>query len=174
MFKLIAWIFRWYLKKSRTQQRLVWNRDLPFGDSVSDRWIRASELGFGEGTSIYDSAIVLGNVQVGIKSWIGPNVILDGSGSELKIGSFCSISAGVQIYTHNSVLWSLSGGISKAEVGSVEIQDNCYIGPNVVISKGVKIGHGTVIGANSFVNSDVPANSRAWGVPARISNQDAN
>ena len=73
-----------------------WKRTLPFGDYFVDRWEKANELGFGKGTSIYDSAIVIGDVKVGENTWIGPNVILDGSGG-LQIGSWCSISAGVQI-----------------------------------------------------------------------------
>lgn len=40
-------------------------RTLPFGDYVVDRWEKARELGFGAGTSIYDSALVLGEVKVG-------------------------------------------------------------------------------------------------------------
>jgi len=86
-----------------------WNRSLPYGDGMVDRWQRAKFLGFGDGTSIYDSAVVIGDVKVGEKTWIGPSTVLDGSGG-LTIGSCCSISAGVQIYTHDSIKWALSGG----------------------------------------------------------------
>jgi acetyltransferase-like isoleucine patch superfamily enzyme len=85
-------------------------RLLPFGDMVSDRWEKARRLVFGKGTSIYDSALVFGDVTVGENTWIGPNVILDGSGAPLRIGDYCSISAGTQIYTHDTVQWSISGG----------------------------------------------------------------
>jgi len=143
-----------------------WNRSLPFGDYVSDRWKKAKALSFGEGSSIYDSALVLGNVKVGKNTWIGPFTILDGSG-ELEIGDNCSISAGVQIYTHDTVLWATSGGKVQPEYAPVRIGSNCYIGPNVVISKGVTIGDGCVIGANSLVNRNLPAGMKAWGSPAR-------
>ena len=33
---------------------------------------------------------------------------------------------------------------------------------------GVTIGDGSVVGANSFVNSDIPAGSKAFGTPARV------
>jgi len=78
------------------------NRILPVGDLLSDRWEKAKLLGFGERGSVYDSVIIIGDVKVGKNTWIGPFVVLDGSGG-LEIGNYCSISAGVQIYTHNSV-----------------------------------------------------------------------
>lgn len=152
------------------QQALVqqrWNRSLPFGDYIVDRWEKAQALGFGEGTSIYDSALVLGDVKIGKNTWIGPFTVLDGSGG-LEIGDNCSISAGVQIYTHDTLHWATSGGRVQPERAPVRIGNNCYIGPNAIISKGVSIGDGCVIGANSLVNQDVPARKKAWGTPARI------
>ncbi len=142
------------------------NRSLPFGDLLFDRWERANELGFGEGTSIYDSSIILGNVQIGKNTWVGPNTVLDGSGS-LIIGDFCSISAGVQIYSHDSVKWAVSGGNLDYEYGETIIGNNCYIGPNTIISKGVQIGDGCIIGANSFVNKSYPVSSKIAGNPAK-------
>ncbi len=56
------------------------NRTLPFCDYVVDRWEKARLLGFGEGTSIYDSSLVFGDVAVGCNTWIGPFTILDGGG----------------------------------------------------------------------------------------------
>lgn len=144
-----------------------WHRSLPFGDYIVDRWKRAASLNFGQGASIYDNALVLGQVSVGERTWIGPFTVLDGSGG-LEIGAFCSISAGVQIYTHDTVAWALSGGLAQAEKASVSIGNRCYLGPNVIVSKGVRIGDGCVIGANSFVNSDIPDGSRAWGTPATV------
>lgn len=144
-----------------------WNRSLPFADYIVDRWQKARALGFCEGSSIYDSALVLGNVKVGRNTWIGPFTVLDGSGG-LSIGDNCSISAGVQIYTHDTVAWATSGGTEPVDRSPVTIGCRCYIGPNVIISKGVSIGDGCVVGANSFVNADVPSGMKAWGTPARL------
>jgi acetyltransferase-like isoleucine patch superfamily enzyme len=150
---------------STVQQR--WNRSLPFADYIVDRWEKARTLGFGDGSSIYDSALVLGDVKVGTNTWIGPFTVLDGSGG-LSIGSNCSISAGVQIYSHDSVQWALSGGTAPYEYLPTLICDRCYIGPNVVIAKGVRIGPGCIIGANSLVLGDIPENSTAVGTPCRV------
>lgn len=147
--------------------RARWKRALPFADYIVDRWDKARHLGFGEGSSIYDSALIIGDVKVGENTWIGPFTVLDGSGG-LEIGAYCSISAGVQIYTHDTVQWAVSGGAQSSTLASVRIGNRCYIGPNVVISKGVSIGDGCVIGANSFVNHSIPSGMKAWGTPARL------
>jgi acetyltransferase-like isoleucine patch superfamily enzyme len=143
-------------------------RRVGFGELVTDRWENAREYGFGEGASLYDSTLVIGDVRVGRGTWIGPFVVLDGSApGGLQIGEFCSISAGVQIYSHNSVAWSLSGGKAAIERSTTRIGDHCFIGPNVVISNGVTIGDRVAIGAMSFVDRDVPSDTKAFGIPAK-------
>jgi acetyltransferase-like isoleucine patch superfamily enzyme len=149
------------------EKRKRFERRVPFGDLVTDRWENAKEYGFGEGTSCYDSVVILGDVTVGKNVWIGPNVILDGSGG-LEIGDYVSISAGVQIYTHHTVSWALSAGAEEPQRKPTRIGSRVYIGPNSVIQMGVTIGDGVVIGAMSLVNKDVPSDSRVWGTPARI------
>lgn len=152
------------------QRRAVaarYRRSLPLADYVVDRWEKAKELGFGEGSSVYDSVLILGDVQVGRNTWIGPFVVLDGSG-QLAIGSNCSISAGAQIYSHDSIQWAVSGGSAAYDHARTVIGDNCYIGPNAIIAKGVRIGTGCIIGANSLVLADVPDGSKAYGSPCRV------
>ena len=143
------------------------HRALPFGDYIVDRWEKARLLNFGEETSIYDSSHVFGDVKVGDHVWVGPFTILDGSG-KLTIGSYCSISAGVQIYTHDSIRWALSGGKEDIEHAPTTIGSRCYIGPNTVVAKGVTIGDGCIIGANSLVLESIPDGSRAHGTPCQV------
>lgn len=54
----------------------------------------------------------------------------------------------------------------------VVIGENCWIGENARICKGVKIGDNAVVAANSVVTKDVPANAVAAGNPARIVKTD--
>lgn len=147
--------------------RADWQRDLPLGELVSDRWERARDLGFGEGASVYDSSYIYGDVSVGPKTWVGPFTLLDGTGG-LRIGAYCSISAGVHIYTHDTVAWALTGGLTPAVRSAVSIGDNTYIGSQAVIARGVSIGDHCVIGANSFVNRSIPPYSVAVGAPCRV------
>jgi acetyltransferase-like isoleucine patch superfamily enzyme len=143
-----------------------YHRHVSVGDLLTDRWETARAYGFGEGTSCYDNVLILGDVTVGKNCWIGPNVILDGSGGELLIGDHVDISAGVHIYTHHTVERALSGGAADVEYAPTRIGSRVYIGPQTVIQKGITIGDNVVIGAMSLVNRDVPSDTKVWGIPA--------
>ena len=157
------------LRQAREEElRARYDRSLPFAEGLFDRWERAKHLGFDEGASIYDSAFVFGDVTAGKETWIGPYTILDGSGGGISIGAFCSISAGVHIYTHDTVRWALSGGVCEKNEAAVEIGDCCYIGPQAIIVAGVTIGSHCVIGANSYIDKDVPGRTFVAGSPARV------
>jgi acetyltransferase-like isoleucine patch superfamily enzyme len=154
-------------KKLQEKKRSEFNRRVSLGDLLTERGENAREMGFGEGTTCYDNVLILGDVSVGRNTWIGPNVILDGSGGKLTIGDFCSISAGVQIYTHNTVAWSTSLGEQPHAKAPTRIGNGVYLGPNSIVAMGVTIGDKAVIGALSLVNRDIPAGAKAWGTPAR-------
>jgi len=153
------------LKELRLEMLTKFKRHVSLADLLTDRWDTAKFYGFGEGTSCYNNVLILGNVKVGKNTWIGPNVILDGSG-DLTIGDFVSISSGVQIYTHHTVDWSVSLGKEPVKRMPTKIGSGVYIGPNSVIQMGVSIGDGAIIGAMSFVNRDVPAGEKFFGIPA--------
>lgn len=72
---------------------------------------------------------------------------------EVQIGSHCSI-------------YSVST-IDKKQ-GKVILKKNCKIGSHSTILPGVTIGENSIIGANSLVISDIPANVVAFGTPAKV------
>lgn len=88
----------------------------------------------------------------------------------LTIGSYCKITAGVIILTHDysySVLRRYSNKIYN-ECSETIIGDNCFIGMNSIILKGVKIGSNVIVGAGSVVTRDVPSNVVVGGNPAKV------
>lgn len=150
------------------RKKRQFDRRVSVGDLLTERADNAAAYGFGEGTTMYDNVLVRGDVKVGRNTWIGPGCILDGTGGELLIGDWCSISAGAQIYTHHTVNRSISLGELPIDYAPTTIGDGVYIGPNAVVQMGVRIGDRAIIGANSLVNRDIPAGAKAYGSPARI------
>jgi acetyltransferase-like isoleucine patch superfamily enzyme len=153
--------------RRRDEIRAKFSRSLSLADELVDRWERARFLGFGQGASVYDSALVIGDVKVGRETWIGPQCVIDGSGG-LEIGSHSSIAAGVHVYSHDTIDWALSGGKAPFRRRPTRIGDDCYIGPHAVIAAGVRIGNRCLVGALALVKSDLPDGSVAVGCPARI------
>jgi len=151
----------------RGKVREKWKRDLPLDELISDRWERAKSLGFGEGSSIYHNSYLYGDVRVGKYTWIGPFTLLDGSGG-LVVGDYCSIGSGVHIYTHDAVMWALSGGKAPYDRAPIKIGNCCYIGANAILTKGVQIGDHCLVGAGAFVNRSLAPFSIGVGVPCRV------
>lgn len=50
----------------------------------------------------------------------------------------------------------------------VNIEDNVWIGEGAVIQRGITLGQGSIVGANSVVTKNVPPNTIVGGVPAKI------
>jgi len=151
----------------RHEQHSKWKRSVSFQDELFDRWERARSLGWGEGTSVYQNVLVLGDVKVGKNTWVGPGAVLDGSGGGLWIGDNCSISAGVHVYTHDTVRKRLTGRKLPPDTARVKIGNSVYIAPYTVVGMGVTIGDRVAIGQGSFVDKDIPSDTLAFGYPCR-------
>ena len=107
----------------------------------------------------------LRGVKIGKRVWIGQGTILGNHPFLLEISDNVIISAGVKILTHDTSFTVVGGRDLAAEV---VIGSNLQIGENAIILPGVTIGNNCIIGANSVVNRNIPDNSVAAGVPARI------
>lgn len=94
-------------------------------------------------------------------------------GKYVDVGAFTYINAKsgvvldeyVQIGSHCS-LYSISTIDNKE--GKIVLKRNCRLGTHSVVMPGVTIGENTVIGAFSFVNTDIPDNVLAFGIPAKV------
>lgn len=94
-------------------------------------------------------------------------------GKNSDIGAFTYINAqfgvvieeGVQIGSHCSI-YSISTIDDKK--GKVTLKRNCRVGSHSVIMPGVTVEENAIIGAFSFVNKDIPANTVAFGIPVRV------
>ncbi len=163
-----AELFESHMARMREEMRRKYDRVLPSGEYIFNRFDKGKYLGVGEASSVYDTSVVMGPVEIGEHVWVGPYTLLEGSSARLSIGNFVSIDAGVMIYTHDSTRYYVSGGKDPFAKGPVSIGDYTVIGTMSMIACNVKIGSHCVIGAHSFVNADVPDYSIAAGVPAKV------
>ena len=82
---------------------------------------------------------------------------------DIHIGQFCMIAAGVTV----SNGWHDKSTFVPAS-GTVSIGPGCWIGVNATIVGSINIGANSIIAAGALVNKDIPPNSIAAGVPAKI------
>lgn len=107
-------------------------------------------------------------------------------GSRLVVGDHCGFSGTVVGCFHyiqighfvrcgaNTLITDSDWHLDDPRSGSpapVIIEDNVWLGVNVTVLKGVRIGANSVIGANSLVVKDVPPNVVAAGNPCKVLRQ---
>ena len=120
------------------------------------------------------------NCQVGKCTYCGNNVrVYD---TRTKIGKFCSLAGDIDIglsahptqylstspFLYVDLLGYNNNNCREIYSEPVTIGNDVWIGENVSILMGIKIGDGAIIGAHALVTKDVPPYSIAVGVPAKI------
>ena len=151
----------------REEMRRKYNRVLPSGEVIYNRFDKSKDLGFGEGSSVYDTSVIMGDIKVGNHVWIGPYTLVEGATDNVEIGDYVTLDSGVMVYTHDSTKYYVSGGVNPFESGPVRIGSYTVIGTMSIINCGVTIGEHCVVAANSFVNADVPDYTIVAGNPAK-------
>ncbi|MBD3883904.1 acyltransferase [Phormidium tenue FACHB-886] len=88
----------------------------------------------------------------------------------IKIGKNCQIGSHSSFCAVRPNLAKLFASIKLEEtIGcGIVVEDNCWIGSNVKVLDGIRIGQGSVIGDDSVVTEDIPPFSVAVGEPAKI------
>ena len=79
------------------------------------------------------------------------------------------ITDGVKFITHDGGTLLFRDRVPDLEITKpIVVGDNVYIGNNVILLPGVTVGSNVVIGAGAVVSRDIPDNSLAVGVPAKV------
>jgi sugar O-acyltransferase (sialic acid O-acetyltransferase NeuD family) len=115
--------------------------------------------------AIHPSAIISPQVRIGYGNFIAPGVVIN---TDSRLGNFTIINTGATL-DHDNVIHDfaqISPGCNIA--GNVTIEEGAFLGTGTVVIPGKTIGAYAVIGAGAVVIQDIPPNSTAVGVPARI------
>jgi len=135
---------------------------------------------YGKNVGLYDVSYIERGTSIGDYSYLNRDCMLISG----KIGRFCSIGYGTIIGPNEHPIDNLithpvaydkeykfienKNIVDFKQKNAPIIEDNVWIGANCIIMKGVAIGEGSIIGANSVVTKDIPAYSIAVGSPAKV------
>lgn len=110
--------------------------------------------------------------KIGKNCDIHPSASLGSEPYLISIGDHVRISGDVRIFSHDGGLWvvrAICEELKNADkFGRVVIGNNVHLGANSVVMPGVHIGNNCIIGVGAIVTKDIPDNSVAVGVPARV------
>jgi len=125
----------------------------------------------GNYTTILEGSVVDHLTSVGKYAYIGRNCYL----TKVSIGNYCSIANNVSIGQGEHSLSDVStsaffyeNSYEKLTERDCVVGNDVWIGVDAIVLRGVNIGDGAVIGANSVVTRDVPAFAVVVGSPARV------
>ncbi|HMP75095.1 MAG TPA: acyltransferase [Kiritimatiellia bacterium] len=157
---------------------ITWGRNNVVGDYSYIHALGPDSLVFGDGAGVGCFCTVVTSVQfndvsgfirLGRNAWIGDGSNLGGAGG-LEIGDDTFTGQYVTFHPENHrfdnphQLMRLQGVTRKG----IKVGRNCWIGAKVTITDGVTIGDHCVIAAGAVVTRDIPSNSVAAGVPAKV------
>lgn len=111
-----------------------------------------------------------GHITIGANANIGISSVIHSEksveiGKDVLISSFCYIIGGGKHEFERTDVPIIAQGIIPP-VG-VKLEDNVWLGANVMVNDGVTIQSGSVVGTSSLVNKSLDKNSVSYGVPVK-------
>lgn len=94
-------------------------------------------------------------------------------GQQIVIGEDCMFAANVELRADDThPIYDVRTGMRANPSGSIHIGEHVWLGKAAAVMGGVTIGSGAIVGFRSVVTKDVPNNSVAAGIPARVVRRD--
>jgi maltose O-acetyltransferase len=103
-------------------------------------------------------------ITIGDGTYIGPHAVIVAY-EPITIGSRVLFGERVSIHTEDH---GPPGNRGEHKTAPITIEDDVWLCAGVVVTRGVTIGARSTVGANAVVTSDVPPDSLAIGVPAKV------
>lgn len=110
------------------------------------------------------------NIDLGPNTRVQPNCILWASpNAKIVVGELSGLGPGTMLFSSNhTFVPGLPYHKQPWREADIIIGRDCWVGAGTIIVAGVTIGDGTVVAAGSVVTRDIPPNSIAAGVPAKV------
>src|SRR4051795_11588615 len=137
---------------------------LEIGREAVLRLGRWSWIGHGTKIRVHE-----GECEIGAKSVLGQECTISAF-QHVAIGRECVIADRVMLIDFDHGVVEVERPIRHQGIykRDVNVGSNCWIGYGACILRGVTVGDNTVIGSNTVVTKDLPANAVAGGTPARV------
>ena len=168
----LLWRYLWRRWLTRAGHRWVTDGPVFFGRGLELEVARRGQVKFGRFVWIGDRTKIRcheGEVEIGRKSVIGQECTISAY-QRVKIGEQCVIADRAMFidFDHGVVEVERPIRLQGIYKRDVEVGSNVWIGYGACILRGVRVGDNSVVGTNSVVTKDVPANAVVGGVPARV------
>jgi acetyltransferase-like isoleucine patch superfamily enzyme len=110
-----------------------------------------------------------GVVEIGAKTVMGQECTISAY-QRVRIGEQCVIADRAMFidFDHGVVEVERPIRVQGIYKRDVEVGSNVWIGYGACVLRGVRVGDNSIIGTNSVVTKDVPANAVVAGIPARV------
>jgi acetyltransferase-like isoleucine patch superfamily enzyme len=168
----LLWRYLW--RRLLTPAGRRWRSDGPFflGRGLELKIEPRGEIRFGRFVWIGDGTKIRcheGAVEIGDKTVMGQECTISAY-QRVRIGNECVIADRAMFidFDHGIVEVERPIRLQGIYKRDVEVGNNVWIGYGACILRGVSVGDNSVIGTNSVVTKDVPANAVVGGIPARI------
>jgi len=169
---LLFWRYLWRRLLTRSGHR--WKTDGPLflgpglklqtGPNASIRFGRFVWIGHGTKIRCHE-----GKVEIGPKTVFGQECTISAY-SSVRIGAECVVADRTMFIDFDHGVVDVERAIRQQGIYTEEVRigSNVWIGYGACVLRGVRVGDNSIIGTNSVVTKDVPANAVVGGVPARI------
>jgi maltose O-acetyltransferase len=105
-------------------------------------------------------------MRIGVGCDINPGLVVDHSQCWLiEIGNYLTLAPQVYLMAHDA---SAKAYLEYTKIGTVKLEDHCFIGARSMIMPGVTVGKNAIVAAGSVVTKSVPENTFEGGKPTRI------
>lgn len=171
-YGLLLWRYSWRRLLTRAGRRWQTDGFVFLGRRLELEIGRRGTIRFGRFVWIGDGSKIRcheGEVEIGRKTVIGQECTISAY-QRVRIGEQCVIADRTMFidFDHGVVEVERPIRLQGIYKRDVEVGSNVWIGYGACVLRGVSVGDNAVIGTNSVVTKDVPANAVVAGIPARI------